>query len=258
MHCQGRVEDGDSSTSWFEALFGFQEVDGIKEHLVLEGSRLRSLVNGHSYAVGSFTTPSLAELRGLDRQLGAGAPEKRLHLHHLATGDVFDMLCSPDNRLATFQAASQFNCLEMPNDEVTPEKGITQYAQDGTQGPACALAAAPATVFRNYFLPMPDGREGQTHDNQVNCISDLLTASRLADLVDVNNGYLRTDAERLRTLNSRLASVDRDELLGELRIGLQVGAEVPFSRRYLLVEVPSVVCAICRSGGVVASGSHCP
>lgn len=33
-------------------------------------------------------------------------------------------------------------------------------AADATQGPACALATAPALRFRNYFWPVKDGDPG--------------------------------------------------------------------------------------------------
>jgi hypothetical protein len=34
-----------------------------------------------------------------------------------------------------------------------PEDGVTVYAADPTQGPACALACAAGSVYRNYFCP---------------------------------------------------------------------------------------------------------
>jgi hypothetical protein len=34
-----------------------------------------------------------------------------------------------------------------------PEDGVTAYAADPTQGPACALACAAGSVYRNYFCP---------------------------------------------------------------------------------------------------------
>jgi hypothetical protein len=34
-----------------------------------------------------------------------------------------------------------------------PEHGVTVYAGDPTQGPACALACAAGSVYRNYFCP---------------------------------------------------------------------------------------------------------
>eukprot|EP00466_Bigelowiella_natans_P014729 jgi/Bigna1/127085/aug1.3_g1793 len=50
------------------------------------------------------------------------------------------------------KVASQFDCLEFVNPSVTPEDGVASYAHDVTQGPACAIAAGPATAYRNHFV----------------------------------------------------------------------------------------------------------
>jgi len=88
------------------------------------------------------------------------------------TGDVRHMHKSPENAGALFQVASQFNMLEMTGPEVTPEHGVTIYQYDGTQGPACAIAAGAATIYRNYFAPI-GGSEGQTKDRQYDGLADL-------------------------------------------------------------------------------------
>jgi hypothetical protein len=49
---------------------------------------------------------------------------------------------------------------------VTPEHGVTRYKDDPTQGPACAIAAGAATIYRNYFAPVGDGH-GQTKERQL-------------------------------------------------------------------------------------------
>ena len=61
----------------------------------------------------------------------------------------------PESAGNVFQVASQFNCLEFPSAESVPEDGISDYAYDKTQGPACSLAAAAGTVYRNYLFPKP-------------------------------------------------------------------------------------------------------
>ena len=66
------------------------------------------------------------------------------------------MHTAPEYTGALFQVASQFNALEMVGPDYTPEDGATRYQHDHTQGPACAMAAAPATIFRNYFTPVGD------------------------------------------------------------------------------------------------------
>lgn len=37
--------------------------------------------------------------------------------------------------------------------DIIPENGVTMYANGYTQGPACVIAAAAGTVYRNYFAP---------------------------------------------------------------------------------------------------------
>ena len=55
---------------------------------------------------------------------------------------------------------------------MTPEQGVTRYQHDRTQGPACAIAAGAATIYRNYFA-LVDGSEGQNARRQLNGLADL-------------------------------------------------------------------------------------
>ena len=85
---------------------------------------------------------------------------------------------------ATFQVASQANCLEFLNRRKKPEDGIAIYVEDLYQGPACAIGCAAGTVFRNYYASVgKDGRlassekgSGQTEDNQLSLLKPLLVA----------------------------------------------------------------------------------
>ncbi len=131
-------------------------------------------------------------------------------------GDVGQLHRDPANRHALFQVASQFNLLEMTGPDVTPEDGVTRYAYDRTQGPACAIAAGAATVYRNYFVPV-GGQIGQTQDRQIDCLKDIGTAlgnneQRAVDdaqwLCDVHGGgpgVDRADARRDERRRERLA-----------------------------------------------------
>ena len=101
---------------------------------------LRCLGTDRSYAVGTLTLPSLAELRSRASEVSWPG---RLRLS-IAEGDVRAMHGKPENRGALFQVASQFNMLEMVGPHVTPEDGVTRYEYDRTQGPACAMAAGAA------------------------------------------------------------------------------------------------------------------
>ena len=282
---------------WFSHLFGFAEqgdeadpyapVDMAAVRARFElcggggsgasgGATLRSKVNGASYGVGRFSTPSLAELRARAAALGVLAPHgsaattaattrTATTLEHFATSDIFAQHSDPAFRGATFLAASQFNCLEFAHPGATPEDGVTGYVHDGTQGPACALACAPGTVYRNYFagvcgVPVPSssahgarGREGsaagqgQSADRQINNLAGVLSAitgrgggsgagggkdeDEDEELVSVRNGYTSSDDARLARLNARLHELGaegRAAAGAQLRIGLHAAVEVPW------------------------------
>lgn len=177
------------------------------------------------------TTTTMTTANGMQR--------KKLRIHHISTGDVFLMHCDKDCEGAMFQAASQFNCLEFPDPGTIPEQGVTGYMYDGTQGPACSIAAGPATVYRNYFAPV-NGQVGQTKSNQINNLKDLLQMLEGEDKVVVRNGYTTSDNAELEALNEAIQQVaDREELLGKLRVGVHSKVEVPFSKRYKLIPEES-------------------
>ena len=148
------MQAGREAMDWFEALTGFQETgfEETRSKLVVEGDQLRSLVNGASYRVGNLELPTLKDLR--DRATFPSG-ERRIKTS-IVVGNVRDLHQDLANAGALFQVASQFNLLEMVSPEVSPADGIAQYAHDLTQGPACALAAGAATIYRNYFAQTPD------------------------------------------------------------------------------------------------------
>jgi hypothetical protein len=156
---------------WFEKLTGFRETDydDTRAKLKVEGTRLRSLVNNMNYGIGALELVSLKSLR--ERVRSAGGLPGRLKVS-VVTGDVRQMHRSPENTGALFQVASQFNLLEMVSPTVTPEQGVARYQNDHTQGPACAIAAGAATIYRNYFVPV-NGSHGQTTERQLDGLADL-------------------------------------------------------------------------------------
>lgn len=156
---------------WFERLTGFREgaYADVQSKLQVEGNMVHSLVNGHRYGVGEFEVASLQTLR--ERAQGPNGLPGRLTVRNVQ-GDVRAMHQEPQYAGALFQVASQFNMLEMVSPSVTPEQGVTRYAHDRTQGPACAIAAGAGTIYRNYFAPV-DGQHGQTHDRQLDGLVDM-------------------------------------------------------------------------------------
>lgn len=150
---------------WFTRLTGFSEgpYPETRSQLEVHGPTLRSKVNGREYGIGHFEMPSLAELR--QRVAEGSGSSGRLRVS-IVTGDVRQMHQAPEYAGALFQVASQFNFLEMVGPSVSPEDGVTRYQHDRTQGPACAIAAGAATIYRNYLVPVGK-HTGQTTDRQL-------------------------------------------------------------------------------------------
>ena len=217
---------------WFERLTGFREgpYEETQGRLSVVDGRLRARGTDRGFAVGTLTLPSLSDLR--DRTGDVRLPG-RLQLS-VAEGDVRAMHRLPENRGALFQAASQFNMLEMVGPAVTPEAGVTRYEHDRTQGPACAMAAGAATIYRNYLVPCAGGI-GQTAGRQLDGLADLgaALAQRLgqsvAALWTMRNGYALATAEGLAAVSAMLREADAEILEGQrglLQVGLHADVEV--------------------------------
>jgi hypothetical protein len=218
---------------WFERLTGFQE-GGYAEtraKLAVEGRTLRSRVNGASYGIGDLEMAALLTLR--ERANCAGGRTGRLKAS-IVTGDVRRMHRLSENAGALFQVASQFNLLEMASPDMTPEDGVTRYEGDPTQGPACAIAAGAATIYRNYFAPVAGG-VGQTATAQLDGLADvgavLSEALKLPveKLWRMRNGYAlcsQTGLDAVARLFAKMTPDQIDALRGKLRIGLHRDVEV--------------------------------
>lgn len=217
---------------WFERITGFPEdPEAVREHLEVAGDQLRSKVNGRSYGIGQLEVPSLAELR---ERVASGAATAALARGpgclSIIQGDARAMHQDPAYANALFQVASQFNLLEMTSPRVRPEDGVTRYQGDPTQGPACAIAAGAATIYRNYFVPIGD-QAGQSARRQIDCLKDLGEALGNADgrLWRMDNGYAMCRRAGLAAIAERLGAADeaeRDRLRGLLRIGVHWNVQV--------------------------------
>ena len=214
---------------WFEDLFGFEEgsADQVRKNLTVSGDRMTSRVNGREIGCGTLEVASLGELRTRTADLPAGSTGLTLRQ---IVGDVGALHRDEGNAGALFQAASQFNLLEMVSPSVIPEAGVTGYAHDRTQGPVCAIACGAGTIYRNYFA-LVNGQVGQTFDNQIDCLADI--GAHLFPAGDVpwtmTNGYAMFDSSGLKKLNIRLADLSAEEVdavRAELRIGLHHNVEV--------------------------------
>jgi hypothetical protein len=104
---------------------------------------------------------------------------------------------------------------------------VTRYSSDHTQGPARAIAAGAATIYRNYFVPV-DGESGQTRDRQLDTLGYVGAAlSRLPRPAGVGS---LDDAQRVRVVQrgglnaiTRLIADGGEELRDELRGWLAIG-----------------------------------
>ncbi|MBC7623381.1 MAG: hypothetical protein H7232_08350, partial [Aeromicrobium sp.] len=128
----------------------------------------------------------------------------------------------------------QFNLLEMTGPGVTPEQGVTRYRCDPTQGPACAIAAGAATIYRNYFAPVGDDF-GQTAQRQLNGLAQMgealasATGQPVAALWQMQNGYAFCTQLGLRVIAKHVEALTpeaTDALAGTLCVGLHQDVEV--------------------------------
>ena len=217
--------------TWFDQLVGFRE-DGYaatQSKLRVEGDELVSTVTGKRYGIGTLTLPTLAELRARVNPVRGQRSSARI-----LVGNVGPLHSAPEFEGALFQVASQFNLLEMPSENVTPDAGVTNYVHDHTQGPACAMAAAAGTIYRNYFAPVGD-RVGQTSGRQLDALSGLgaalsaLIGIPVSKLWNMQNGYALCTREGLTAIGHLLETASEDvvdELRGRLAIGLHRDVEV--------------------------------
>eukprot|EP01013_Petalomonas_cantuscygni_P044348 TRINITY_DN893_c0_g1_i2.p1 TRINITY_DN893_c0_g1~~TRINITY_DN893_c0_g1_i2.p1 ORF type:complete len:350 (-),score=41.19 TRINITY_DN893_c0_g1_i2:544-1593(-) len=246
----------------FERIFGFKEADGgtteyaqardyvnNQENLLSRFDANSMTLNGHH--VGDFRVHSTAELRVMVKTVlrSDGASSRGNVRVSNIRGNALTLHHDKSFQHATFQAASQFNCLEFRDEGCIPELGITRYGEDRTQGPVCATACPAGTAFRNYLVPMGDGFIGQTRRRQIDA-SDALhrylvnvarakrNAAPLASsapippdetLWFVLNGYLdATDAQLTRVghVLAGLTIEERSEAVARTQVGVQWDTEV--------------------------------
>ena len=195
--------------------------------------------DGRHVSAGVFSMPSVAELRDHVASTKKQKKNDAIVTVQNVVGEARSMhsrVVDLGERPVIIQAASQFNMLEMPSPSVTPEAGISAYANDRTQGPACATACAAGTAYRNYLVPVPfqpHQQRGQSRDQQLNGLEDL--EHYLMEKVGLNlkpwrvkNGYVESSRVKLDPFNQQLGlkSDLREQLLSRIRIGVQENTTV--------------------------------
>jgi hypothetical protein len=247
--------------NWFQDLFGFMETEeNVRNYFQVEGEKLISRKNNRVFQMGEFSTPSISELKSLlnqkinqynsvmENSLKSKSLSGPVEIKQIPVVGALELHALYP--LATLQAASQFNCLEFASSNVIPEEGITDYVHDRTQGPACAVACAAGTVYRNYFLPLPsvNGNTGlpqyqigQTENLQLN------TLAKLEELVNnnhhqywrVKNGYINSrSADNLEQFNLYFDNLDEsqiNELRDAIKLGWQRNVGVTFDDRIQII-----------------------
>ncbi len=217
---------------WFEDLMGFKELnhENVHNNIGVDGEYLFSKVNNEKYKYGNLELVSLKDLRQK-----ITAPKTNIIKITVAekVGDVQMLHKDVRNENAVFQAASQFNLLEMVDPSVSPESGVANYQLDRTQGPACAIACGAGTIYRNYFVDVK-GLKGQTRNNQIDGLEDIgkILKNKELDLWKMQNGYAFPSSEGIAYINNHLSSlsdVAYDILLSNLKVGVQWNTEVTIS-----------------------------
>jgi len=96
------------------------------------------------------------------------------------------------------------------------------------------MAAAPALVVRNFFVPVGEA-SGQTRDRQLDGLADVGSAlgaalgRPVASLWAMRNGYALCSRDGLEAINRYLFDLDDaslDDLRGRLVVPIQRGVEV--------------------------------
>ncbi len=218
---------------WFEQLTGFKEEspEYVRSNLRIEGNDFVSLGNSQRFSFGKLETLTLEELK---KRCGKITDfNSKIQVEEIVA-DVQEFHSQKENSNALFQAASQFNLLEMVNPKITPEQGIDRYEFDYTQGPACAIACGAGTIYRNYFVEV-NGQIGQSANNQIDClglIGEELKNEEL-NLWEMKNGYALINQNGLLMINKKIAEfteIERESLKEKLKTGIQWNTEVTISK----------------------------
>lgn len=248
--------------SWFSRITGFDEDGGyadVQSRLRVDGDFLVSTATSRRTRCGQLELVSLAALRAragigtapgaaarkagaaagianravcaeIDDDPGQALPNTVSNLR----GEARQLHGDPEHAGAVIQVASQFNLLEMVGPDVTPEAGVARYAGDRTQGPACAMAAGAATIYRNYLVPLGD-QIGQTASRQLDGLAEIgqalsrAVALPVGELWSMRNGYALCTGKGLDAIRDYLAGATeaaRDDLRARLRIGVHQNIEV--------------------------------
>ncbi len=217
---------------WFKKLMGFEDTiyKDVQSNIRVNDNRIESLVNGNSYQYGKLEVLSLSELK--ETSPPREVYKDKIQINQIIA-NVTDLHNDKNNENAMFQAASQFNLLEMIGPHISPENGVDRYERDYTQGPACAIACGAGTIYRNYFANV-NGQIGQTIHNQIDCLSEIgnQIKNKELNLWNMRNGYALPSKAGILHINKTILSLskeDRESLKSKLKVGIQSDTQVTSS-----------------------------
>lgn len=207
---------------------GFKEInpEQVRENIELIENELISKINNKKYIVGNLEIPNLnnlinrTDIKKYNTEIKISEVIGDIQLFHLMS----------DNKEALFQAASQFNLLEMVSPTITPEHGVGRYEFDYTQGPSCAIACGAGTIYRNYFVNV-NGNIGQTKNKQIDCLNEIGIElnNHKHYLWDMINGYAFVNKEGLIRISDYIETLNKNQykaLKRKLRVGIQWNTQV--------------------------------
>lgn len=199
---------------WFVDAFGFEEVRNPNSEKAIYDVNVQ-LVKDH-YKNGQISGINVGFFQLLNneqivKQVPPMGSTGKVTLSPIIA-DIVDLHRDPRNANATFQVASQLNCLEMAQPDKTPRMGVTMYRWDNTQGPLCAMTTPAGLLFRNYLAYVPLlGAVGQGGAYQIDCSYEarkFLNAVMGLDAGTYKNGYLFYNNDELNIVNETLGQSD--------------------------------------------------
>ncbi len=217
---------------WFKMLTGFEEktAENVRKNLMVKDNYFVSKINQRKLHFGQLEICTLEHLKLTSPTIAQSA--NKISVSEIVA-DVQQLHLQKGNKNALFQAASQFNLLEMISPNTTPEQGIDGYEKDYTQGPACAIACGAGTMYRNYFVKI-NAQIGQTANQQIDCLELIGEAlgNEKQQLWTMQNGYALPSKSGLSIINKKLKALnsnEREQLKGKLKVGIQWDTEVTIS-----------------------------
>ena len=190
----------------------------------IEDNEFINIVTGEDTYIGTFTTPTIAELKqqiNFDKLQDANNVKISVKVG-VDIGQLQGTIKTNDK--AMVQVASNFNCLEVPNRNTDPNNGrlVEDHVHDNTQGPAATFGTLAATLYRCHFV---FGSHGQTLQEQLNLLENV-------------EEYFGTPVNGKLTLTGKEKQLHNnvDKVIDQIKAGLHVDCAIMYDRKGKLPE----------------------